>query len=136
MRKTLFYTFLIFFYHILVIFLPILLFMVSLSLANRFLLQILPWLYSLFMLLSPLIIIYLGYLAVRDKKSTFGWLIPIFISFIGNLPFLILYCLFSSLTTALDYLLLIGLPILWGLLADLTLYNSGIRSRVALIKLP
>jgi hypothetical protein len=120
MRKILFYSFIIFSYNILLLVLPLLLFLVSLSFANPALLNILPWIYCPFVLLSPLLTISLGYLLVYNKLNFLSWPIPIIISLIGYSPFLGLYRSLSSSGNPMDYLLLIGLPVILGLLVDLT----------------
>ena len=128
MRKILIYSLIIFSYNILIIVLPLLLFLISLSFNNSALLNILPWIYCPLLLLSPLLTIRLGYLLVHDKLSPFGYFIPMIVSLIGNSPFLGLYRSFNSLGNPLDFFLLIGLPIIFGLLVDfLVLFDHWLR---------
>lgn len=135
MQKILLFTFIIFSYNILLLILPLLIFITSLSFANQILLNIIPWIYSPFVLLSPLLTIGLGYLVIRDRLNPFSWPIPIIISLISSSPFLWLYCLFSSLGNPIDYFLLIGLPVLFGLLADLIAFGANsFRQFVARVK--
>jgi hypothetical protein len=118
MRKILHFTFIIFNYSLFLLILPMLLFLISLNFSDQTFLGVLPWIYSPFLLLSPLITIGLGYKIVEDRFSLSNGLVPIVISLIGHSPFLWLYHLFNSVWAPADYFWLIGFPVLLGLIAD------------------
>jgi hypothetical protein len=96
-----------------------LLFLISLSFSNQSFLNIFHWIYGPFLLLSPLLTIGLGYMAVKDKSSLLNRLVPIVVSLFGNLPFFWVYQSLNSIWSSSDYLLFIGSPILLGLIANL-----------------
>jgi hypothetical protein len=122
------FVFIILSYNILLLIIPLLIFLASLNLSNETLVAIMFWIYGPFILLSPILTIVLGYHVAKDEVTPLGWLTPIFISFIGFSPFLLLYLLLSSLWSPLDYLLIVSLPILLGIIANFAaLVNNSLR---------
>jgi hypothetical protein len=132
MRKIFLFTLTVFLYNFFLLVLPILIFIISLSFTGKGLLNIFPWIYSPFVLISPILSIILGYLVIKDNLNLFTGTVPIIMALIGNMPFLCIYYLFNPFFSLLDLFLLIGLPILFGILSDLT--HLGVKYLQPLIR--
>ena len=73
MRKILYHTLVIFLYNTLLLIIPIFIFLVSLSWANKILFDKLPLIFSLLVVFSPILTVVLGYRSVRGKPLRIGW---------------------------------------------------------------
>ena len=90
MRKIFTFALILFSYNILLFFIPMLIFLISLSCANESLLDKLPWIYSLFIILSPIAYNYFrisyhkkyfhSLWLVSPNHYEFNWLLPVFIA--------------------------------------------------------
>jgi hypothetical protein len=125
MKKTLIFSFIILSYNILLLIIPLLIFLASLNSTPQALVNTILFIYSPFVLLSPFLTIVLGYHAAKVNVTPIGWLIPIIISLIGFSPFIFLFFLLSSLWSPFDYLLVIALPILLGLLTNFVAFINN-----------
>ena len=136
MRKILVCTFIIFLYNLLLLILPVLIFLVFVKWANPFSIHILPWIYYPFLFISPVLSIVLGFTMIKDKINSFTALIPVIAILVGYLPFYGLYRLINSVWIPTDYLLMLGLPILFGLIADSLAFGVPIiKERLSSFKL-
>jgi len=130
MRKILTGTCIIILYNILLIILPIILFLAFTKWSNPTSLRFLIWIYLLFVLVSPLLSIAIGYSIIRDRLTFLSGFIPIILSFIGLLPFCALYRLLNSIWMPADYLFFTALPLLFGLIADFLAAASPVFKRM------
>jgi hypothetical protein len=119
MRKFISYSFIIFSYNILLLILPIIFFLISIGYSKPLFLDILPWIYCPFLLFSPLLLFSLGFQYFKHSNPPWCWTVPTIMSLIGYSPFIVVYLSFSSLWDLYDFLFLLGLPILLGLVTDL-----------------
>jgi hypothetical protein len=118
MKKMLAFTFILLAYNILLLSIPLLIFLASIYWSNEAVLDILPWIYTPLVLVSPVLAVFLGYHLVNNSIAPIGWLIPIVVNYLGFSPFLLLCLLLSSLWNPRDYFLIVSLPILLGLLSN------------------
>ena len=118
MRKIIVCTFIIFFYNVFLLILPVILFLAFVKWSNPSSLYFLTWIYFPFILLSPLLSITMGYIMIKDRVNIANGLIPVITIFIGCLPIFGFYRFINSLWIPVDYLLFLGIPILLGLIAD------------------
>ncbi|HBF37438.1 MAG TPA: hypothetical protein DDW50_08975 [Firmicutes bacterium] len=118
MRKIFVCTFIIFIYNILLLILPVLIFLALVQWSTPSSIHFLPWIYCPFLLISPILSIVLGVMMIKGRINLFNALLPIITILIGYLPFYGLYRYINSVWIPTDYLFLLGLPILFGLIAD------------------
>ena len=118
MRKILLYTLIIFIYNLFLLTLPVMFFLAFTQWTMPDSLHFLPWLYCIFLLVSPILTIVLEYRMINGKMNLFNSLLPIITTFLGFLPFWVLYSFINSIWMPSDYLLFLGLPILFGVFVD------------------
>ncbi len=118
MRKMIICTFIIFIYNLLLLILPVLLFLTWIQWSTPLSFHILPWIYYLFLLISPILSVTMGTMMIKDCFNLMTGCVPIISMFIGYLPLFAFYRLVNSLWTPADCLLLLGIPIVLGLISD------------------
>ncbi len=118
MRKIVICTFIIFIYNLLLLILPVLFFLTWIQWSTPLSFHILPWIYYLFLLISPILSITMGTMMIKDGFSLVRGCVPIISMFIGYLPLFAFYRLVNSLWAPGDCLLMLGIPIVLGLISD------------------
>ncbi len=118
MRKVIICTFIIFNYNLLLLIIPILLFLTFIQWSTPLSLHFLPWIYYPFLLISPILSVTMGTIMIKDGFNLMTSCIPIISIFIGYLPLFAFYRFVNSLWSPADYLLMLGIPIVLGLISD------------------
>lgn len=118
MRKMIICTFIIFIYNLLLLMLPVLLFLTWIQWSTPLSFDILPWIYYLFLLISPILSVTMGTIMIKDCFNLMTGCVPIISMFIGYLPLFAFYRLVNSLWAPADCLLMLGIPIVLGLISD------------------
>ena len=113
--KIIFYSFLIFVYHLLLLVLPLNFFLIGLKIP--FIIKFFPWLFYPFLLFSPILTVLLAIRSTPTGIKRFDWIYPIAVSVFGYSPIVGSYFLISSLNNSRDYWLVALFPILIGLIA-------------------
>lgn len=113
--KIVFYSFLIFVYHLLLLVLPLNFFLIGLKIP--FIIEFFPWLFYPFLIFSPILTVLLSIHSTPPGVERFGWIYPVTVSVLGYSPIVGSYFLISSLNNIRDYSLLVFFPVLIGLFA-------------------
>ncbi len=113
--KIVFRSFLIFFYHLLLLILPLNFFLMGLKIT--FIIEFFPWLFYPLLIFSPILTILLSIQSTPSNHKCFDWLFPVAVSLLGYSPIIGFYFFISSLNNLSDYSLVVLFPILIGLLA-------------------
>ena len=114
-KRIIFYSCFIFFYHLLLLVLPINFFLISLRIP--FMLHAFPWLFYPFLISSPILTLLFAFRATPANSGRFGWIFPVAISLIGCSPLISYYFLIASLSNIRNYALVFSFPIALGLIA-------------------
>lgn len=128
MRKIIICTFIIFTYNLLLLILPVLLFLTWIQWSTPLSFHFLPWIYYLFLLISPILSVAMGMMMIKDCVHWMTGCLPIISMFIGYLPLFAFYRLVNSLWTLADCLLLLGIPIVLGLISDVMAVSIPVLS--------
>ena len=114
-NKIILYPCSIFIYHLALLVLPINLFLIGLRIP--LIIQIFPWSFYPFLILSPILTLLLAMRATPANGHRFAWIFPVAVSLIGYSPLIAFYYLIASLNNLRDYASVLAFPIIIGLTA-------------------
>lgn len=114
-NKIILYPCFIFVYHLALLVLPINLFLIGLRIP--LIIQVFPWLFCPFLILSPILTLLLAFRATPANYHWFTWIFPVAVSLIGYSPLIVFYYLIASFNNLLDYVMVLVFPIIIGLAA-------------------
>ncbi len=114
-KKIVLYSFSIFVYHLFLLALPINIFLVGLRVP--FLIEVFPWLFSPFLIFSPILTVLLTLRSTPTGNQQFDWIFPVTVSLIGYSPLICFYFFIAALNNIRNYSLVLFFPIILGLLA-------------------
>lgn len=112
-NKIILYPCVIFVYHLALLVLPINLFLIGLRIP--LIIQVFPWLFTPFLILSPVLTFLLALRATPAKSHRFAWIFPVAVSLIGYSPLIVFYFLIAN--NLRDYALVLSFPTVIGLAA-------------------
>lgn len=110
-------SFLVFVYHLLLIFFPINFFLITIK--APLIMNLFPSLLYTLLVFSPVLTILLSLRSMPSKDQPLGWIFPILVSMVGYIPLIISYFFIASQIIIEDCILILVFPILIGLLSVL-----------------
>jgi hypothetical protein len=102
-------------YHLTVLLIPLIVFLIGLSIPGVSLLNTFHWLYWLYIILSPILILILSY-RIASRQANRPW-IAVCTAFIGFSPIWLSYLSFAAPWNPRDLAIVLFSPVLLGLIA-------------------
>jgi hypothetical protein len=115
MKQVILYALIIITFHLTVLLIPLIVFLIGLSLPGVSLLNTFYWFYWPYIISSPILILVLCY-RIADRQTTRPW-IAICTAFIGFSPIWLSYLSFTTTWNPRDLAIVLFSPILLGLIA-------------------
>lgn len=114
MKKLFLYTFIIITFNLTLLIIPLLLFLLCLSVPSTSFFEVFHWFYLPFVIASPILVVILGY---RIYKMTHKPWIPPLMSWIGFSPIWLSYLMLTTPWNYRDMAIVLLTPLLLGLIA-------------------